>query len=103
MQIRAGEEDVYARPRCAFQGRPCAANIGLSRPGKTCDHGTAYLAGDGFYGFKVVVRGDGKSSFDNVSTQSFELASQPKLVADAHTASGRLLAIAQGCIKEGNA
>ena len=62
--------------------------------------GSANLAGDGANALEVAVRGNGKSSFENIHAERRQLMGHAQLFVVMHGAAGRLFAVAQSGIEE---
>src|SRR2546425_7746888 len=60
----------------------------------------ATFVGDGLDGGEIAIRGDGKTRFDDIDAQAFELSRQAKLLFQVHRAARRLLAISQSRVED---
>src|ERR1700722_17730583 len=60
------------------------------------------FGGDGAYGVEITRGGNRKASFENVDTQSFQLASQLQFFGTVHRKTRRLFAVAQGGVENMN-
>ncbi len=100
MQITGGQKDVNPGAVCGLQGPRRHLDVFLAG---ACQRGDARFANglrDGRDGREVTFRGHGKASLDHIDTQIFEGMRHRQLFLGGHAATGRLLAVAQGGIKE---
>src|SRR5260370_1254376 len=102
MNVRGGEEDVNTRAGSVFQSFPGTFDIRTAGSRQSSNNGAADDRGDGPYGFKVAIGGNGEPGFDHVGAQTVELMRQPQFFLMVHAAPGRLLSVAQGGIENGD-
>ena len=60
----------------------------------------ADFAGDALHGLEIALRGDGEAGLDDVDAEAFQLVGDGQLLIGVHAAARRLLAIAQGGVKD---
>ena len=73
-----------------------------SRSSDCGDSWTRDRGGNGLHRGKVTIGGDWEACLDYIHTEAVELSSQPDLFLHIHAATRRLLAVAQGRIKNRN-
>ncbi len=103
MNVGSRQEDVNARASRILQSFPGAFDIGPARPSQSGNDRPADQAGDGLDRCKIAVRGDGKTRLNHVDAEAVELVRQAQLLRMIHAATRRLLSIAKGRVKNGNA
>ncbi len=102
MKVGNSKKSMDTRPLCPFQSAPCPLNIRQVRAGKPGDHGPVYLGGDPSHRPELFFGSDGKAGFDNIDAELVQLPGQAKLVFCAHTATGRLFAVTQSSVEDGD-
>ncbi len=90
------------RPLCPFQSAPGPLNISYVRAGKSGDYRPVYLGSDPAYRLKLFVGSYREAGFNNVDAELVELPGQAKLVFRAHAAAGRLFAVTQSRVEDGD-
>ena len=80
-----------------------AVDVALQTARQAANAGLGRLAGDRLDGGEVIRRGNRKAGFDDVDAQGFEGAGDLQLLGQVHGSAGRLLAVAQGGVKNQNA
>jgi hypothetical protein len=78
---------------------PGSLDVSSATTCQSCDDGSANGTGYGLHGLKVSVGGNRKSGFNYVDAQSLKLLGQANFFRPGHTATGRLLSIAQGGVE----
>ena len=91
-----------ARPRGVLQRFPGAVDVKLIGPRQRGDDRPPDFRRDGLHRFKVALRGNGESRFQDVHAQAVELAGHLDFLRQVHAAAGRLLAVAQRGVKDEN-
>ena len=100
MQVGGGEEGVDAVLFGGLDGAGGGFDVLALAAGERGDAGAANLFGDGVDGVEVALRGDREAGFDDVNAERGELVRHAQLFAVVHGAAGRLLAVAEGGVKE---
>ena len=100
VQVGGGEEGVDAVLLRGLNGTGGGLDVLALAAGERGDAGAADLFGDCVDGVEVALRGDGKAGFDDVDAQRGELVRHTELLVVVHGAAGRLLAVAEGGVKE---
>jgi len=85
-----------------FKSLPGTVDIQIAGSAKSGNLTVVSRLGNPFDSFKIPFGSDRKSCFDDIDIQFFELNRDTQLLVDIHTGTGRLLAIAQGSIKNLN-
>ena len=100
MNVAGGQERVDAGTGRVLQRLVGSVNVLAGAAGQTGDTDAADLARHALHGLEVALRGDGKTRLDDVHAEPLQLARQDQLLFGVHAAAGRLLAIAQGRVKD---
>ena len=90
---------MNARFRRLLQGFPCAVDIGNSRSAESRDGTAPHKLRNFSHRFEVAVRRDREPRFDDIYLQSFKLTRHSDFFFKVHTASRRLLSVAQGRVE----
>jgi hypothetical protein len=83
-----------------FDGTQCGVNIFLTSPSQSRHFAAADFAGYGADSFQIPGRCDGKSRFNDVDAELFELSRQAELFIPVHRESGGLLAVSQRGVED---
>ena len=81
------------------QGLCSARNITVIRARERADNGFLDGTGDGLDRFKVTLRRRRKASFDDIDLEPLKLTGDADFFFACHRRTGRLLAVAQGGVK----
>ena len=100
VDVRAGEEDVDARPGGVLDRIPAGVDVSRHRPCQPGDDGTAHLLRDSGDGFEVAGGRSRKAGLDEVDTQPLQGLGDLQLLLDVEGDAGGLLAVAQGGIED---
>ncbi len=83
-----------------FDGAGGGLDVLAFTAGERGDAGAFYFAGDGADGVEVALGRDGETGFEHVDAEVRKLVSHAELFVVVHGATGRLLAVAEGRVKE---
>ena len=100
MDGRRGQEDVNPRLLCKLDRLPGAVDVAVVAPGQAADRRAGDFGGDGPHRLEVADRGDRKPGFDDVDPECGERAGHLELLGHVHARARRLLAVAQGRVKD---
>ena len=98
-----GQEDVDARPGGVLHGEAGPVDVGRVAPGQAADDRPVDLPRDRLDRLEVAGRGDGEAGLDHVHAQVAQRPSHVQLLGQVHAAAGRLLAVAQRGVEDGDA
>src|SRR5579864_599203 len=93
---------MNARTSRVLQCLPGTFNIRAAGARQTRNNGPANNLSDRSHRFKIAVRGNRKSSLDDVDAQAIKLVRQAQLLLVIHAAARRLLSVAEGGIENRN-
>ena len=100
---RRGQEDVKARARGRLQRAGRGRDVLLLRACQ-CGHAArADLGGHAADRLQLGLRSHREAGLDDVDAQPLELAREAHLLVRSHRAAGRLLAVAEGRVEDGDA
>ena len=74
-------------------------HVFLAGSAKRRDPASANFGGDGAHALAIALGGDGKTRFDDVDTEIFELVRHAQLFLAVHGEARRLLAVAQSGVE----
>ena len=94
-----GDEGVDAAFGCRGKRFACFADVVFHRAAQRADGGIFHGFGDFVHGFPVAFASGGKTRFNHVYTQFFQLARQTQLFFFGHGCAGRLFAVAHGGVE----
>jgi len=77
----------------------CARNVAVVGTRKRANGGVLDGVGNRLHRLEVAVGAGGKTGFDDIHAQALQLAGNAQLLVAGHGRAGRLLAIAQGGVK----
>jgi DNA-binding transcriptional LysR family regulator len=100
VEIGGGKKNMKPGVHSRLDGAEGGVNIFLTGSRERRHFTIADFAGDGADSLQIPGRCDGKSRFDDVDAELFELASQAKLFIPVHRKAGGLLAVAQRCVED---
>src|SRR5581483_8088783 len=100
MDVGGGEKDMDPGTRSMLQSLPCTLDVLTTRTGQASNDRPADRRGDRSHGFKIAVRSDGKSGFNDIHAEAIQLPRKAQLFFHIHAAAGGLLAVSQGGIKD---
>src|SRR6266536_2520099 len=100
MNVAGSKEGVNAGTRRLFQGLPGGVDVLAGAAAQTRYPDAADLARYALYGLEIAMRGDGKAGLNDVHTEPLQLPGQHQFLFGVHAAAGRLLAVAQGRVKD---
>ncbi len=103
MDIGRGQEDMDARPPGVAERFPSTINVLAGGARQPRDRGPAHPAGHRLHRAEVAVGRDGKTRLDHVHPEGLQVTRHQDLLFQAHAAAGRLLAVAERGIKDGDA
>ncbi len=100
VNVASGNESMNPGPFPGwFESLPSAVDIQVAGTAEAADLTAAGGFGDPFDGFKIPFGSDRKAGLDDIDIKLFELSSDTQFLVDIHAGAGRLLAVAQGSIK----
>ena len=99
VNVTGGKKNVDAGLVGSFEGLGAAIDVFLDAARQARDYGRAYFGRYAAYGFVVSFGRDGKTGFENVDVELFELPGHSEFLVDRHAEAGGLLAVAQSRVK----
>ena len=99
VQRRGGNKGVDAAPIGPLERLGCAGNITVIGARERADGGVFDGVGNHLHGFKIAVGAGGKTGLNHIHLEALQLAGNAQFFVFGHGSTGRLLAIAQGGIK----
>ncbi len=100
MQVARGEKEVDAGALGKLQGAGGHFNVFSLSSSQRRDARLPHGLGDGGDGREVALGGHGEAGLDDVHAQVFKGMGHGELLLRGHRAAGRLLAVAEGGVKE---
>jgi len=85
---------------CVFYGFATSVDIGMNGAGEACNDRVLRPLCNFTDGFEIAIGGDRKSGFDDVHAHVVEDLGDLQLFLQCHGGTGRLLAVAQGGVKD---
>ena len=97
-----GEKDVNPHIVAVLQRFPRAVDIARVAAGQSADRRSRNGRGNFSHRLKIADRSDRKSGFDHVDSQLGQFLCHLQLFVEVHAATGRLLAVTQGGVEDGD-
>ena len=99
----SGEKGVDARLSRVPDGFPNAVDVAAGAARQPGDFGIFYQSGNSLYGFKISLAGSGKTGFNTINAQHFQLVREAKLFLKVHGCAGALFPVTQCGVENADA